>query len=177
MTELNTHTLDVPGVRLTYDVRDPESDSGAPALLMIGSPMDARGFGTLAGHFTDRTVVTYDPRGVARSERTDDATKSTPEQHADDLHRIVDELDLGPVDVFGTSGGAINALAFVAEHPEQVRTVVAHEPPTVQVLPDREQASAAVHDIGETYQRDGMGPGMLVSAMNLPMPGPMPSRS
>ena len=33
------------------------------------SPMDARGFTTLAPHLADRTVVTYDPRGVARAAR------------------------------------------------------------------------------------------------------------
>jgi pimeloyl-ACP methyl ester carboxylesterase len=175
MTNLHTHTLEVPGVRLTYDVRDPEADSGAPALLMIGSPMDARGFATLASHFTDRTVVTYDPRGVTRSERTDDATKSTPEQHADDLHRIIAALGEGPVDIFASSGGAVNALALVAEHPDQVRTLVAHEPPTIPVLSDREEASAAVEDIAETYQREGMGPGMGKFIALTSIPGPIPA--
>ena len=47
------------------------------------------GFGTLAGHFPDRTVVTYDPRGVERSPRTDGAAESTPDEHADDLHRLI----------------------------------------------------------------------------------------
>ena len=84
MTEPRTHTLDVPGAVLTYDVRTNDS-STAPVLLMIGSPMVAAGFSTLAGHFTSRTVVTYDPRGVERSRRTDEATESTPEEHADDL--------------------------------------------------------------------------------------------
>ena len=56
-----TYTLDVPGAVLTYDVR--RSDlTDAPVLLLVGSPMGAAGFGTLAGHFTDRTVLTYDPR-------------------------------------------------------------------------------------------------------------------
>ena len=175
MTHFHTHTLEVPGVALTYDVRDPETDSGAPPLLMIGSPMDARGFVTLAGHFTDRTVVTYDPRGVSRSERTDDATKSTPDQHADDLHRIIAALDAGPVDIFASSGGAVNALALVSRHPDQVGTLVAHEPPTIAVLPDREQASAAVENIGETYQREGMGAGMGKFIALTSMPGPIPA--
>ena len=74
MTEPTTHTLSVPGVVLTYDVRRNHS-SKAPTLFLIGSPMGAGGFGTLASHFTDRTVVTYDPRGADRSKRTDDATK------------------------------------------------------------------------------------------------------
>jgi pimeloyl-ACP methyl ester carboxylesterase len=175
MTNLHTHTLEVPGVALTYDVRDPETDFGGPPLLMIGSPMDASGFVSLASHFTDRTVVTYDPRGVGRSERTDDASKSTPEQHADDLHRIIEVLGAGPVDVFASSGGAVNALALVAAHPDQVRTLVAHEPPTIPVLPDREQASAAVENIAETYQREGMGPGMGKFIALTSIPGPIPA--
>ena len=64
--EPTTHTLDVPGAVLTYDVRRNDA-STEPVLLLIGSPMGAAGFATLAGHFTDRTVVTYDPRGVERS--------------------------------------------------------------------------------------------------------------
>src|ERR671920_1202440 len=82
----------------------------------------AAGFGTLAGYFADRTVVTYDPRGVERSRRTDGAATSTPEEHADDLHRLITAVDAGPVDVFASSGGAINALALVARHPDRVQT-------------------------------------------------------
>jgi pimeloyl-ACP methyl ester carboxylesterase len=129
-----TYTLAVPGAVLRYDVRRSDS-STAPVLVLIGSPMGAAGFGSLARHFTDRTVVTYDPRGVERSEKTDGATESTPDQHADDVSRIISALDAGPVDLFASSGGAVNALALVAKHPEQVRTLVAHEPPTAQVLP------------------------------------------
>ena len=68
MTEPTTHTLNVPGALLTYDVRS-NTASTAPVLLMIGSPMGAAGFGTLAGHFSDRTVVTYDPRAWSAVEK------------------------------------------------------------------------------------------------------------
>ncbi len=158
-TEPTTHTLDVPGAVLTYDIRRNDA-STAPVLLLIGSPMGASGFPTLAGHFTDRTVVTYDPRGVERSTKDDDTTESTPDEHADDLHRLISKLDAGPVDIFASSGGAVNGLALVASHPEQVRTLVAHEPPNAQVLPDREAALAASRDVRETYLREGMGPAM-----------------
>lgn len=174
MTEPMTHTLDTPGAVLTYDVRQSDS-SNAPVLLLIGSPMGAAGFGTLAGHFTDRTVVTYDPRGVERSERTDGATESTPDEHADDLHRLISKLDAGPMDIFASSGGAVNALALVARHPEQVRTLVAHEPPTAQVLPDREEALAASRDIHETYQHSGLGPGMAKFIAIVSHKGPIPA--
>ncbi|RVX46835.1 pimeloyl-ACP methyl ester carboxylesterase [Nonomuraea polychroma] len=158
-TEPKTRTLEVPGATLAYDVRE-SAASAAPILLMIGSPMDASGFTSLAEHFQDRTVVTYDPRGIGRSKRTDGAAESTPELHGDDLHRLIDALGGGPVDIFASSGGAVNGLALVARHPEQVRTLVAHEPPAAQELPDREQALAAVVDIRQTYERDGFGPAM-----------------
>lgn len=154
-----THTLEVPGAVLTYDIRRNDT-STEPPLLMIGSPMGASGFGTLAGHFADRTVVTYDPRGVERSERTDPAPESTPDQHADDLHRIIAALGEGPVDLFASSGGAVNALALVARYPEDVRVLVAHEPPAAQVVPDREAALAATRAVADTYQRRGSNAGM-----------------
>ena len=158
MTEPTTHTIEAPGATLTYDVR--KADSPAPVLFLIGSPMGAGGFGTLASHFPDRTIVTYDPRGVERSTKADPASQSTPEQHADDLHRIIADLDAGPVDLFASSGGAVNALALVAKHPEDVRTLVAHEPPLASILPDRDGAMALTKAIHDTYQRSGFGAGM-----------------
>jgi pimeloyl-ACP methyl ester carboxylesterase len=174
MAEPKTHTLDVPGAVLHYDVREAAA-STAPILLMIGSPMGAEGFASLADRFPDRTVVTYDPRGVGRSIRSDSSAQSTPDQHADDLHRLIDALGGGPVDIFASSGGAVNALALVAQHPEQVRTLVAHEPPASQALPDREAALAATTDIHETYQRDGFGPAMAKFITLVGLRGPVPA--
>src|SRR4051812_31199658 len=159
ITELTTKTLDAPGAVLTYDIRR-NVDTTQPPLLLIGSPMGASGFPTLAGFFPDRTVVTYDPRGVERSQKADPTSQSTPEQHADDLHRIIADVGGGPVDLFASSGGAVNALALVAKHPEDVRTLVAHEPPLASVVPDREHAMALTEAIGATYQRSGFGAGM-----------------
>ena len=174
MTEPKTNTLEVPGAVLTYDIRT--NGSGAkPVLIMIASPMGAAGFGTLSDYFTDRTVVTYDPRGAERSTLTDGAPESTPEVHADDLHKLIATLDAGSVDMFASSGGATNALALVAGHPEQVRTLVAHEPPLAQLLPDREEALAAIRDIDETYQRDGLGPGMAKFIAIVMHKGPVPA--
>ena len=157
MTQPTTRTFEAPGATLTYDVR-PGSGDDIP-LFLIGSPMGAAGFGSLASHFPDRTIVTYDPRGAERSTKADPSTESNPDEHADDLHRIIREVG-GPVDLFASSGGAVNALALVAEHPEDVRTLVAHEPPLASLLPDAENAKAAVRAIGDSYQRGGFGAGM-----------------
>jgi pimeloyl-ACP methyl ester carboxylesterase len=155
-----TKQLDVGDAVLTYDVREPESASAHRPLMMIGQPMAAEGFTTLASHFTDRTVITYDQRGLGRSTRSDGTQRQRPEVSADDLHAIVTAAGLGPVDVFGSSGGAVNGLAWVALHPADVATLVAHEPPIVGVLPDAENAFAAERAVQERYQADGWGAGM-----------------
>jgi pimeloyl-ACP methyl ester carboxylesterase len=157
-TAKSTHTLEVPGATLTYDVQRNES-SHEPPLFLIGAPMAAAGFGTLAGHFPDRTIVTYDPRGAERSVLTDPAAPVSPNDSADDLHRIIAEVG-GPVDLFASSGGAVNALALVAKHPEDVRLLVAHEPPLASMVPDREHALAAVNAVRDSYMRGGFGAGM-----------------
>ena len=177
MPEPTSHTLDVPGARLTYDVRGDlaAATPDRPALFLMASPMGAAGFGTLASHFTDRPVVTYDPRGVERSVKDDPTSESTPEQHADDLLRIVEALGVEQVDLFGSSGGAVNGLALVARHPERVRVFVAHEPPALSVLPDAEVALAANDDIGATYQKEGMGPAMAKFISLVMQQGPLPA--
>ena len=171
MPTISTHTLDAPGATITYDVRG-SLGTGTP-LLVIGSPMGADGFTTLAGLFPDRPVVTYDPRGVGRSARTDGHGEITPDDHAGDLARLVKAIG-GPVDVFASSGGAVNALAWVAKRGDQVRTLVAHEPPLATILPDRDALAAAIEAMRQTYQREGMGAGMATFITLVMYDGEMP---
>ncbi|MET7867628.1 alpha/beta fold hydrolase [Micromonospora taraxaci] len=161
MTTTQTHTLAVPGVDLVYDVRGPLPPAGGrPVLLMIGQPMAAEGFTALAPLFTDRTVVTYDPRGLGRSVRTDSRIDHTPQQQAADLHLLIEALGAGPVDVFASSGGAVTALELVAAYPGDVVTLVAHEPPINAVLPDADAAERARAGFYDAYQAKGAGAGM-----------------
>ncbi len=155
------HRIGTDGAVIACVVRGPlPTADGRPPLLMIGSPMDGTGFTTLASHFTDRTVVTCDPRGLGQSERNDGSTDQVPEVSAADLHAVIAALGSGPVDVFGSSGGAINGLALVAAHPADVATLVAHEPPLIRVLPDAEQAAAASARVTEIYHQRGRWHGM-----------------
>jgi pimeloyl-ACP methyl ester carboxylesterase len=174
MGEPKTYTLDVPGAVLHYDVRE-GSGAGHRTLLLIGAPMGASGFAALAEQFADRTVVTYDPRGTERSQRTDGQPPgSQPSEHAGDLRRLIQALDTGPADVFGSSGGAVNALVLVADHPELVGTLVAHEPPAGQELPDRGPVLATCARIRETYQASGFGPAMAKFIAMVTHTGPVP---
>jgi pimeloyl-ACP methyl ester carboxylesterase len=105
-------------------------------------------------------VVTVDPRNTGRSTPQDAGAPVTERQHAEDLHAVIADLDAGPVDVFGSSGGAANALALVAAHPDDVRLLVAHEPPIAGILPDREQIQAVTDDMLATYDKQGAGAAM-----------------
>lgn len=166
--------LTAPGAELHYDVRRNEG-AGHPVLLLVGCPMGASGFAALAEQFADRTVVIYDPRGTGRSQRTDgEPPGSLPEEHAADLRQVIEALGAAPADVLGSSGGAVNAMALTALHPDLVRTVVAHEPPAVVALPDRDIVLAACAGIRETYQRSGFGVAMAKFLAMVSLAGPIP---
>ncbi len=173
MTKVTTHTIEAPGALITYDIREPDEQSVHRALFVFGSPMGASGFEQLVGHFTDRTVITYDPRGMERSTR-DPNHPLTAEVHAEDYHRVVEGSGLGPVDAFGSSGGAMCGLHWVVAHPEDVRTFVSHEPPLVALLEDSEMATRVNADIVDTYQREGFGPAMAKFIQLVMHRGPLP---
>jgi pimeloyl-ACP methyl ester carboxylesterase len=153
--------LETAEAEIAYDVRGPlPTADGRPPLFMIGQPMDASGFGTLASHFADRTVVTYDPRGLGRSIRRDGRVDHSPSVQAHDVHAVIEALGAGPVEMFASSGGAVTALALVAAYPDDVVTLVAHEPPLIPVLPDAEAAERARAGVHEAYEAKGSSAGM-----------------
>ncbi len=147
------HHLDIDGGTLYYETR-----GHGPLLLVVGQPMTSEPFGPVADRLADAfTVVTYDPHGVGASTVEDLTTPITPEVEADDLARIIDEFGGGPAEVFGSSGGAVAGLALVTAYPDKVRTLIAHEPPVTELLPDAAHVRATVDDIAETYRESGSG--------------------
>src|SRR5437870_7735708 len=153
-----TETLKVPGASIYYEVR-----GSGPVLLMIpGGPADAGAFRRIAGYLeSDFTVVTYDPRGLSHS--TLDAPVNDErivQIFADDAHRLLTATAKEPAFVFGSSGGAVIALELAARHPEQLRTVMSHEPPAPALQPDPARERAAMEEIVRTYRAAGIGPAM-----------------
>jgi len=156
-----THVLETAEADIVYDLHGPlPTADGRPPLFMIGQPMDASGFGALASHFPDRTVVTYDPRGLGRSVRKDGRVDNSPTTQARDVHAVIEALGAGPVEMFASSGGAVTALALVAAYPNDVTTLVAHEPPLIPVLPDAEAAERARAAVRDVYEAKGSSAGM-----------------
>jgi len=146
-----SHCLDVPGARLYYEVQ-----GDGPLLMLAGHPMGAKGFSSIACLLAkDFKVVTYDPRGFFRSSVDDPAQDASPELLAEDLSRVLRAAGDGPAYVFGSSGGAVAALALVAKHPGTLRAVVAHEPPLALLLPEASEAATALRAICSTYRQSG----------------------
>ena len=164
--------LETTEADIAYDVHGalPTADGRAP-VLMIGQPMTASGFGTLASHFPHRTVVTYDPRGLGRSTRKDGRFDNAPTVQANDVHAVIEALGAGPVEMFGSSGGAVTALALVAAYPDDVVTLVAHEPPLIAVLPDAEAAERARASARDAYEARGRSAGMAAFIAMTSWPG------
>ncbi|MFF5016546.1 alpha/beta fold hydrolase [Streptomyces sp. NPDC001165] len=154
------HTLDVPGARLHY-----ETSGTGPLLVLVGAPMGSRGFATitplLAEHFT---VVTYDPRGILRSTAEDPDAEVTLDLLADDVHHLLAALGSEPAYVFGNSGGASVALSLLTRYPEQVRALVAHEAPLIELLPESEQLHAALEKVCAAYTGEGRNEGLKMYA-------------
>src|SRR5437899_11253528 len=158
---MKTNKLETTEADIVYDVRGPlPTADGRPPLFMIAQPLDASGFSTLAAYFPDRTVITYDPRGLGRSIRKDGRVDHAPSVQADDVHAIIEALCAGPVEMFASSGGAVTALALVAAYPGDVAILVAHEPPLIPVLPDAAAAERARAGVRDVYEAKGSSAGM-----------------
>jgi pimeloyl-ACP methyl ester carboxylesterase len=139
--------LQVAGAVVHFEIR-----GSGPVVLLAGCPMDAAAFAPLADRLaTNRTVITTDPRGINRSTVDDRDQDVSPEMLADDLARILVHVDAGPAAVFGSSGGAVSALALALAHPDLVHTVIAHEPPLDELLDERDRLRAETEDIVATY--------------------------
>ncbi|MCA2229798.1 alpha/beta fold hydrolase [Nonomuraea aurantiaca] len=159
-----THTLDVPGARLHYQVR-----GQGPALLLIpGSNGDADLFDTLADLLAPRhTVISYDRRGFSRSTFDGSLDNSTwDEIHVNDARCLLQAVAGGPAYVFGSSAGAVIGLALISQSPDLVTRLIAHEPPLAEVLADAARWRAFFQEVYDTYQRDG-----VASAMQMFMTG------
>jgi pimeloyl-ACP methyl ester carboxylesterase len=171
MQPAKTNTLKVPGANLYYEVRG----SGPVLLLICGGVYDAAGYTGLAQQLADRyTVVTYDRRGNSRSPLDGEREPQRIEVHGDDAHRVLSAVGVSgdePASVFGNSSGAIIGLELAARHPEQVRVLVAHEPPLFELLSDRDHWRTVIQNVENTFLEEGPGPAGEVLGAALAMRG------
>ncbi len=146
-------TLRVPGAQLYYEV----SGDGPLLILIPGAAGEGEVFHQLVGPLAARyEVVTYDRRGFSRSQldgpQDDDRRLDTD---VDDVRCLIEHITDKPAIVFGNSSGAIVALEILIRHPELINTVVAHEPPVVNLLPDASKWQAFFDEVYDTYCQAG----------------------
>jgi pimeloyl-ACP methyl ester carboxylesterase len=144
-------TITVNGAALHHEV----SGSGSPVVLVHGSWSDHTTWYLVRPALSERhTVVAYDRRGHGRSDRPAGTGPRRVEE--DDLAALVEALDLGPVDVVGTSYGGAVALGLAARRPDLVGRVSAHEPPLVGATAGTPAAplAAAVLAVVESIAHD-----------------------
>jgi pimeloyl-ACP methyl ester carboxylesterase len=150
---MKASTLKVPGATLYYEIRG----SGPLLLIIPGGPQDAGVFAELSRRLADRyRVVAFDPRGTSRSPFDGPARPLSVDEHADDAAALIGALGGGPVEVFGTSGGAQVGLSLAARYPALVSALVTHEPPTIALLDDPAPALAAARGLHEVYRVHGV---------------------
>jgi len=157
MSQPRTGTLKVPDATLHYEVL-----GDGPVLLLIpGGPADSEAFASIKGVLSDRyTVITYDPRGLSRSPFDGEAQDTSVQTFADDAHRLLAAVGDEPAYVLGNSGGALVGLDLLTRYPEQVRALIAHEPPLSLLLDDADEHARFGREVHDTYRSEGVGPAM-----------------
>jgi pimeloyl-ACP methyl ester carboxylesterase len=105
-------------------------------------------------------VVSFDPRGISRSLLDGPPEDQRVEVHADDARRVLASVGGGPAHVLTDSISGLVGLHLAATEPDQVRTLVAFEPPVMELLPDRERWHAFLDQLHDTYRDEGLGPAL-----------------
>jgi pimeloyl-ACP methyl ester carboxylesterase len=150
---VEARTVKVPGATLYLEIRG----SGPVLLCITGGPTDAGMFTDLARRLADRyTVVSYDQRGHSRSGLDGEPQDIPVALHAEDAAAILAAVGDRPAHVYGNSGGGTIGLELVARHPDLVRTLVVHEAPLFELLPDAARWRSGFDDISETYRAEGV---------------------
>jgi len=159
MNTTTSYFLEVPGARLHYEI----TGKGPWLLLLQGGDGDADGTKGIAGSLKEHfTIISYDRRGLSQSSLTSPSEELTLQVHTDDIHHLLLHLTTEPVYIFGTSIGALLGIDFLVRYPQQVRLLVAHEPPLTQFLDKTAAIKAAEQqeEIENAFQRGSIAEAM-----------------
>ncbi len=121
--------------------------SGTPLVCMHGVIGNAWNWATVADALTaNRRVLALDYRGYGQSQWSATSEYSTS-IHAADLGALVDSLGGGPVDLMGSSWGALVGIEYGAANPDKVGRIVA-----VDVEASFEQGETDLFPMTRTFE-------------------------
>lgn len=158
-----TGTVRTEGADLAYDYQG----DGPVLLLISGGGGDAGRYARISSALADEyTVVSYDRRCNSRS--TGDAGLDLDmAQQARDAAAVIKAMGAERAFVFGNSGGANIAFQLAADDPGVISGLVAHEGPTMAILPDADTWMAFIDNVHATFLAHGAGPAMKLFASKL----------
>lgn len=154
MTTIETATLPVPDAQLYFEVRG----HGPVLLISQSGEGDANRTDDLVRHLEDKfTVVTYDRRGLSRSTIHEPSRPVTMATHADDAHHLLAAVTSEPAHVLGCSIGAVIGLHLAVDHPQQLGTLIAHEPvaPWLLAATDRAAHQLELEHCQQVFRAEG----------------------
>jgi pimeloyl-ACP methyl ester carboxylesterase len=123
-------TTPINGVQLYWKVT---GASGDPLVLAHGSWQDHHSWDAVVPRLSQRfRVLTYDRRGHSASE----SIPGTVHDDVADLGALVEQLDIAPAHIAGSSSGASIVLRLAGARPDLFRTLIAHEPPLLDLIDD-----------------------------------------
>jgi len=105
---------DVNGVRIHYEA----VGEGRPLIMLHGNGEDMSIFDVAIEELKDFfTVITVDSRGHGQSQRVDELHYA---DIAEDVHCLIEKLELERPVLFGYSDGGIAGLILASEHPDDL---------------------------------------------------------
>ncbi|GLW20630.1 alpha/beta hydrolase [Microbispora triticiradicis] len=143
------------GATLYYEVHG----TGPVLLISQSGEGDADRTTDLVRHLAgDHTVITYDRRGLSRSALDDPDRGASMADHVDDVHRLLAAVTDRPAHMLGCSFGAVIGLHLAVEHPEQLDTLIAHEPvaPGLLPAPERVRHIRELEELQDLYRERGL---------------------
>ncbi len=132
MAEMQAGYADVNGARLYYEV----AGEGQPLVLIHAGICDSRMWDEQVAVFSPHfRVIRYDARGFGRSHMPDDSFA-----HYQDLHALLDCLEVKQAHVVGVSMAGTIALEFALAYPNMVSSLVL----VAAMVPGREPSTEVV---------------------------------
>lgn len=101
------------------------------------------------------TCVTFDRRQMSASQVKVNK-KLNPPQQARDIRAVIEAVGFTKSIIFGSSSGGIFAFQFAHDFPEMVDHLIAHEAPTVMLLPDASAVFEWFLHLMEVYETQGL---------------------
>ena len=153
----------VNGVSIAYEV----AGEGSPIVWTPGA-WGPRGPFTyvFAGRFSaNYQVLTWDRRNSGASDLAIEDAESEWHLWTDDLHALLQELDMSPAYVGGGSAGSELSLLMAYRYPKDVKGLILHNPSTNDVQNVLQPMAEARHlCLAEAAERKGMEAVIEISA-------------